>query len=243
MNVIVEEFIKQGKIQKIASFEIRQVKKTLDAFDTVNLNFEGLKETLNKVLTTIIFYENKIHVKVEQRRKWDTSEYKVVKFDYFDNELSVKIRSSIKSEFETGAEDTDPVIKISKDFLLNADSDEFIEQFYADYEAELVKKIEEKNKKAAESVKIAEAEFYDFQRAKELYLSKREHFKKLEEKILPFEEWRKRYFSTFSADDPNMLRMAHDMQNFHGINLENEINALAKIEYDRYVLNVMSGID
>ena len=213
------------------------LKKALESWDIVRMNFDLIDHTLTKVVNTITRKQNEIHSRIEQKRPWGNCEYRVAKFDYLGDKFKVKIaqcRDVITGEIPVEQ------IEISKDLLLGAHNQETFEKFFTEYEANLKDKhdIAQENRRLLSENMLRR----DFEAAKEFYFAHKDHFDNLvaeaRKNILSYDEWEKIYYTrTISEDDKK------DFQNMHNISLDDEIEKIKKQEYELYVQRVNLGIE
>lgn len=213
------------------------VTNMLESWDVVRRNFDFLQNHIEKVVNKIIRKQNEIHARIEQRRPWANASYHVVKFD----NLGDKIRAYIIDSREVITGENSPLIKfeINREIVKNAHKTEVFDKFFIEYEANLVSSIAIKKKNDAEIA--AQLLKIDFEKAKEFYLQYKDHFESLEKeieyKILPFDEWEAKFY-TREIDQS----AKQDFQVLHGINLDDEIEAIKRQEYNLYVERVKLGI-
>ena len=231
-----------------SEIECERLKDLLDSWANIRGNTTFLKIQIQKLVNKIIRKQNEIHIKVEQKRPWMNTTYVVENIDFLNNGV---IRAYIKSDQPIITGEKVPLINfdIERELLDKAYDPEVLSKYLKSYEANLVQTHELKKRDA--QILAAQQLRSDFEYAKEFYLKHKEHFEKLdaenEAKVLPFEKW-KESIKNGDVDYIMSWQDAEDRQetlNRIGLNvkLDDELEAMLRHEYERYVQRVKMGIE
>ena len=225
----------------------KQIDSVLESWDEVVRYYSVISDHAQKLVNKIIRKQNEIHSRLEQKRPWAPVEYRVIKID----NLSKSIRLMIMDSTQLITDENSPLIKfeISRDLFVNAYDLEKLHTYFRDYEEKLASSLaveREITKKNSEMLLRM-----DFNKAKEFYFEHKDYFEKLdaenEAKVLPFEKW-KESIKNGDVDYIMSWQDAEDRQetlNRIGLNvkLDDELEAMLRHEYERYVQRVKMGIE